>query len=209
MPNALGVIGLLDSIGDVRGLFGHGLIRWGFVVLIIIVVLFLVRKVLKSGGGEKGEGGEFYLDLAELSSHGPPETGPTLEYYNTPVRLTAAILAPAGRVRQLPPENRLNEAYEAVLPGLSAVVDSHSPLVISWPPQLSTKGFANKFFQYCSLPGDGGSGTPWCAVAGIVKFEGQPLMAGLLLRTSAPTSHSAEVFESPEEWLAGLRVMGG
>ena len=119
------------------------------------------------------------------------------------------ILAPVGRVRGLPPPSQLQEVFDAVLPKLNSVVLAQEPLVRRWPAQVSVRGFANLLFSHVRLPGDGGKGTPWSSVAGIVKLQGQPLMAGLILRAESSNSLGQVVVDREEQWLGCLRVKPG
>lgn len=149
------------------------------------------------------------IALDRLSQLGPPPGGPALEFYFIPVRLAAVILAPVGRVRGLPPPSQLHEVFDALLPNLDSVVQAQQPLVRRWPAQVSVRGFANLLFTHVRLPGDGGKGTPWSAVAGIVKLQGQPLMAGLILRAESSNSLGRVVIDREEKWLGCLRVKPG
>ena len=176
--------------------------------IIALVVLLALWKLLTRRKPEAAAPPDLRIDVTALGTEGPPAGGPSLELYNTPVRLAAIVLAPAGRVRGLPPIDRLDDAFDAIVPGLARVVAAHRPLLRKWPPQLSTRGFANIFFTQARLPGDGGRGTPWSSAAGVLKLEGQTLMAGMVLRTESTGSHGQEIIESPEGWLRILQVKG-
>ena len=91
---------------------------------------------------------------------------------------------------------------------MSKVVAAHRPLVRRWPPQPSSKGFAHLFFQHVRLPGQGGKGSPWSSAAGLMKIEGQAVMAGMVFRTADPSAHGQEIIDSEEQWLRILRVKG-
>jgi len=149
------------------------------------------------------------IPLDSLSQLGPPETGPALEFYYIPVRLAAVILAPVGRGHDLPSPSQLPEVFDAVLPNLNRIVEAQQPLVRYWPAQVSVRGFANLLFSHVRLPGEGGKGTPWSTVAGIVKLQGQPLMAGLILRAESSNSLGQIVIDREEKWLGCLRVKPG
>ena len=120
--------------------------------------------------------------LAELGEKGPPLGPPVLEFYNLPVRLAAIVLAPVGRVSDLPPDQQLPKLIESIIPGLDQVMALHKPLIRRWPSQVSVRGFAHLFFNNARLPGNGGKGSPWSSVAGMFKMKGQPVMAGLVVR---------------------------
>ena len=200
----------LDSLRKAVGSFGGDAITWGVIALLAVVVLYIVYRALK--GRKKPVAAEeapaLRIDVMDLGGAGPPAEGPTLELLNVPVRLAAVVLAPAGRVRELPPPGGLDDFYEAILPGLARVVGTHQPLIRRWPAQVSAKGFAHMFFQHVRLPGEAGKGTPWSSVGGLAKLEGQPFMAGLVLRTATPSSHAQYIIDSEEKWLGMLRVKG-
>ena len=145
------------------------------------------------------------IDVMALPTEAPPADAPKLYYYGVSVRLAALVLAPAGRVRELPPLNQLGGVIDAIFPGLAQVVTAHRTLVRRWPTQLSVKGFAHQFFTHAKLPGQGGKGSPWSSAAGVFKIEGQPLMAGLVFRAAAPTNLGQMIIEQAE-WFDILRI---
>ncbi len=146
------------------------------------------------------------IDIEALGEAGPPPGSPVLEYYNLPVRLAAVVLAPAGRVRDLPSDAEVALLLDAILPGLDKVAAYHKPLVRRWPNQVSANGFAHIFFKNVKLPGEAGKGTPWSSVAGIFKFENQAVMAGLVLCAAHPNSFGQTIIDSEAKWLGCLRV---
>ena len=203
MEERLVQVDILDMIRSAAG-------NWlpvAIAAAIAIVFLFVVWKIL---AGRKRKAPppavDLKIDVMALGTDAPPAGGPVLEFYNVPVRLAAIVVAPAGRVRPLPGE--LDDVFDAILPGLAQVVATHKPVVCRWPPQLSAKGFAHMFFQHVRLPGEGGKGTPWSSAAGLVKIEGQPLMAGMVLRTESTSSHGQEIIDAEEKWLSILRAKG-
>ena len=172
-----------------------------------VVVLYIVWKVLV--GRKRAlpkQVPDLAIDVMLLGFEGPPPGAVALELRNVSVRLAAIVLAPAGRVRELPPLNQLSDVFDAIVPGLAGVVSSHKTLIRRWPAQVSIRGFAHAFFQHVRLPGEGGKGTPWCSAAGVFKIEGQPIMAGLLFRTEGPSSHGQEVIEDVAQWLSILQI---
>lgn len=201
--------GPVDAIWDAMGrVFGDFLVAV-IVVALVVVVFFIVWMVLRGRKREVSKpAADLSIDVLALGSQGPPAGAPVLEFYNVPVRLAAIVVAPAGRVRGLPPADQLDDIFEAIVPGLARVVATHHPLVRCWPAQMSTKGFAHTFFQHVRLPGQGGKGSAWSSAAGVLKIEGQPLMAGMVLRTESTSSHGQEIVDTEEKWLAMLRVKG-
>lgn len=175
--------------------------------LAALIVLFAGwRFFRKRRKAEKPLPPELRIELAKLNDEGPPAELPALEFYNLPMRLSGVVLAPVGRLRELPPEEELTAVFESVLPGLGRVVELHRPLVRLWPYQVSTRGFANSFFSNIRLPGMAGRGTPWSAVAGLFKHGDTPVMLGLVLRAASPNSLGQVIVNTEHEWLGCLRV---
>jgi len=198
-----------EQVEKVRSMIPEGWITYAIIAVVAIVVLYILWKMLsRTRLQAPKQVPDLAIDVMALGTAGPPSGAAVLEHYNVPVRLAALVIAPAGRVRELPPLNQLADYYDAILPGLSKVVATHKPLVRRWPQQLSAKGFAHTFFGHARLPGQGGKGTPWCSAAGLAKIEGQPFMAGLVMRTATTSSHGQEIIESEEQWMRVLRVKG-
>jgi hypothetical protein len=186
---------------------GNLLVTYLVLALAAAIVVYVVWRVVS---GRRRTAAppppDLRIDLSALGEAGPPPGPPVVEFYNLPVRIAAIALAPAGRVRDLPPRGQLGEIYEAMAPGLAAVVAAQKPLVRYWPSQLSARGFAQVFFQNVRLPGDRGKGSPWCSAAGLVKVKGQPVMVGLVMRTAADNNLGEVVIDSAEKWLTLIRV---
>ena len=121
------------------------------------------------------------------------------------MRLAAVVLAPVGRLSDLPPDDQLPTLIEAIVPGLDKIAASHRPLIRRWPSQVSARGFAHLFFANAKLPGDGGKGSPWSSVAGMFKLKGQPVMAALILR---PPARTASGRRSSKRSTSGWAVCG-
>lgn len=182
----------------------------GGVVLVVLLVLSLVvllfRLLRRRARQLELVQPDLRIDVASLPAHGPPENGPRLEFYGTPVRLAVLVLAPAGRNNPLPAEHELPTVLDDLLPGFMAVVVEHRPLMRFWPCQLSTQGFVNSFFGNVRLPGDRGKGTPWCAVAGRFETGGQQLLAGLVCIASRANSLSQVTVTHVGQWMDVLRI---
>ncbi len=173
----------------------------------IVVLWFVWKAMSKRGSKTLPPEDELTIDVMRLGTEGPPASSPRLEFYNVPVRLALIVMAPAGRVRDLPPIPRWGDHYDAIVPGLSQVVAAHRPKICRWPAQPSARGFAHLFFQHVRLPGQGGKGSPWSSAAGLMKVEGQPVLVGMVFRTAEPSAHGQEVIDSEELWLRILRVV--
>ena len=180
------------------------LILGGFVALVVLLVL---RRILHSRRkAARPMPPELRIELAKLGGKAPPAEPPILEFYNLPMRLAGIVLAPVGRMRELPPPEELPAVFESVLPGLDRVADRHRPLVGRWPNQVSTRGFASAFFSNIRLPGEGGKGTPWSAVAGILSTTANPLCSASFSVPPRQTASARSVVNTEHEWLGCLRV---
>jgi len=172
-----------------------------------VVALWIVWRLVRRRRGRLPRAEvDLTIDVASLGTAGPPRGAPVLEHYNVPMRLAAIVVAPAGRDRRLPPWGELGVVFEAIVPGLAQVVMTHHTLVRCWPQQLSITGFGHSFFRHARLPGDGGKGTHWCSAAGVAKLQGQPVMAGLVMRSELPNSLGQVIIEHETKWLDVLRV---
>ncbi len=198
---------LLDKLTDLFHHFlGNGL-HYVLLAAGVIVVLWIVwRLVRRRRRPPVALRPDLRISITELGDGGPPPGPPVLELYNLPVRLAAIVLAPVGRVSDLPPDEQIPGLIEAIIPGLDKMAALHRPFVRRWPSQVSARGFAHLFFANAKLPGDGGKGTPWSSVAGAFRLKGQPLMAGLILRAAAPNSLGQTIIEKEYQWLGCLRV---
>lgn len=184
-----------------------GQIVAGVVLLVAFVVVLSVLKRLRARAAPAPEAPpDLRIDVTSLPRMRPPMGGPNLQCVHVPVRLAVLVLAPAGRIRELPPREQLAEVADNIVPGLGRVLSTHAPLVRYWPGQVAVRGFANMFFANVKLPGDGGKGTPWCSVAGVFKVGGQAMMAGLVMTAETPTNIGQAIVERETQWLDFLRV---
>ncbi|MFZ5832544.1 MAG: hypothetical protein ACOY3P_20850 [Planctomycetota bacterium] len=183
------------------------LIFYGGLAAAVVVVLLVLRRVFaRRRPAAPQPQQDLTIHVDSLGEEGPSPNGTVLEYYGLPMRLAAVVLAPAGRVAELPPTANLDRLFEAIVPGLSDVVLDHRPLLRRWPAQMSVRGFAHQFFQHVRLPGDRGRGTPWSSVAGIAKLDGKSFLVGLVLRAAKDNAHGQEEIEAEGYWLRNLRV---
>jgi hypothetical protein len=180
------------------------------IVLSILAATFQwVRRFFRRRRPRTAAGApQYVIDVAALGEGGPPSGPLAMEVFNLPMRLAAVVLAPAGRGNDLPPADGLPQVFDAIVPGLDRIVAAHNSLVRRWPAELSSRGFAHKFFASVRLPGDGGKGTPWSSVAGGFKFHGVPMMAGLVFCAASPNGFGQMTIDSEEKWLGYLRVIG-
>jgi hypothetical protein len=197
----------LDKLNDWLKAVGGDLLNYVAVAAVAIVVLWIAWRLFRRRRRVAPPlAPDLKISVAELGNEGPPQGPPALELYNLPVRLAAIVLAPVGRVSDLPPDDEFPALIEAIIPGLDKVAALHPPLIRRWPNQVSARGFAHLFFANAKLPGEGGKGSSWSSVAGMFKVKGRPLMAGLVLRAAAPNSLGQTIIEEEHQWLGCLRV---
>jgi hypothetical protein len=172
-----------------------------------LLVLVVLRRLLRRRSSLVPPAvPQLTVDVSSLGDAGPRCEPPAVEFFHMPVRLAAVVLAPPGRLGEIPPPTSLGGWFDALVPGLDRVVALDEPLVRRWPSQLSVRGFACVFFANVRLPGDCGKGTPWSSAAGAVKFRGKTLMIGLVFRAAAPNSLGQVILDSEEKWLGCLQV---
>jgi len=180
------------------------------VAVVALVLLWVVWKVLSRKGksplGRRSV--DLEIDYRSLGDKGPPPGPLRLEFLGIPVRLAAVVLAPSGRLGNLPPEQDMPELYASIIPGLEEVVKVHDPVVRLWPRQLSHRGFTQKFFANARLPGKYGAGTPWCSVAGEFRYRGVAMLAGLVLCAASANHYSQKRVDQPYDWHQCLRLTG-
>jgi len=144
------------------------------------------------------------VDVASLSSAPPATDRIRLEIYNLPVRISAIVIASAGRNGTLPEE--VFDLLDDLCPGLGEVCKHDRPSIVRWPPQPSTQGFSRAFFMRSRLPGDNGKGTAWCSVAGRMESGDTSALVGLILHSATPNSLGRITIERITQWLDVLRV---
>jgi hypothetical protein len=195
--------GLLDQVADPQV---WPWVAGGAAALAVLAVVVAVLWLRRRRQGPPPLPEIVAIDLASVGQIGPPESGPELRCYGLRVRVAVLVLAPSGRLREVPAGVERSAMIDQVVPGLAKVVAAHGALVYVWPPQLSPRGFANAFFTAVKLPGDRGKGTAWCSAAGKFEADGEQYMAGMALCAAKPNSLSQFVVEIPGEWLELLRV---
>ncbi len=174
--------------------------------VVIVVALLLVRWLRTSRKVRRQPESDLFVDVGQLDAAGPPQQGPRLEFYGTPVRLAVVVVAPAGRHGELPPAGVLPSLMDRLVPGLPNVVAVHRPMICRWPAQLSTQGFAQSFFNQVALPGDRGKGTPWCSIAGKLQVGDRLFLVGLVCCANQSNGLSQVVVQYEGQWLDILRI---
>ena len=175
-------------------------------VLVFLLFVLLVQRAVRRKVPADVDHADLAIDVGRLSDMGPPAGPDQLTVYHVPVRLAVLVLAPVGRGSPLPSPDRLPGICDQLLPGLSRVLGPHKVQFRSWPPQLSSHGFAQALFKNARLPGDRGKQTPWCSVAGRFEADGEFLLAGLVCCAANDNSLSEIIIDKPGGWLDVMRV---
>jgi len=174
------------------------LLKFAVIAIGLLTLLYFGRRWLRRRRRPRPlPAVDLTLDVESLGTAGPPAEGVLVKFYNVPVHLAAIVVAPP---------DRLDAVFEAIVPGLGQAVVDHRPLIRRWPVQLSSTGFAHSFFRHVKLPGEGGKGTPWCAAAGMVKVNDQPVTVGLVLRSQSANNLGQTIVESETKWLDLVRI---
>ena len=176
------------------------------VLAAIVVIAFILSKLRRKKPQHQATTEPERVDIASLNDQPLPASGPRVEVYNVPMRLALVVLAPVGRDGEVPPSSQLPEVIDAISPSLMQVINHHQPNFQRWPPQLSSQGFSQVFFNNVPLPGDGGKNTRWCALAGRFDTSNGPLLAGLVCVAEKPNAIGQVAVSQPGQWLDILRV---
>lgn len=181
---------------------------WYAVAILVglIVAGAIVRRILRRRRVGRLPPVDLSIDVTILGESGPPQAAPVVEVHGVAARVAAVVFAPSGRARPLPPRDQWPRVLEAVLPGLSRVLEVHRPMMRAWPPQLSESGFVHRFFAEVKVPKDLPGGSPWCMLAGPVRFGDQLVLVGFVFRTEEPTTLGTEAVEEPTEWRRRLSL---
>jgi hypothetical protein len=165
----------------------------------LLFLLLLVLFLFRGKGGRDPESG-----LAEdLSTYPPP---PKLGEHQVtvmtqPGRLRLIVLAPVGKKPLGPPEAVL----EQVMRGLGQAAEDDKPRIRTWPPQLSTHGFAPTFFRLTKRPGAKDKPSRWVLLAGPARAGATPVLLGLAVLLDAPSKMDT-MMVSELEWGEVLQV---
>lgn len=171
--------------------------------LLAAVLLLVFRRKKPEPATEQPD---LAINVANLSEDPPATEGPTLECYSIPVRLAALVMAPVGRGGTIPGTDQLLNLVDQLVPGLVDLVSEHQPVVRFWPPQLSSQGFVQSFFNKVGLPGDRGKGTPWCSVAGKFASGGEQYLVGLVFRAASDNGMGQVAIEHEGQWNDVIRI---
>jgi len=184
---------------------GPWLLAGGFLLLVLLLLAGLLKWLGRRPRQTTRPSSKLTIDVRTLNQAGPPSEGPRLEFYGTPVRLAAIVVAPVGRTGELPPAAVLPGVIEHVVPGLTQVVARHRPKIYRWPIQLSTQGFTQSFFNHAALPGTRGKGSPWSSIAGRFQIGDRSFLLGLVCVAERPNALSQVAIQHEGQWQDVLR----
>ena len=157
----------------------------GVALLVFIVLVFLTRRVVKLFRKPKEISLVDPLRVVDLSAEPLGKNERTdLKVHNLPARLGVVVLAPLGRL-DLPGDEEIPNILDGLVPGLGKFVADDTPIVRSWPNQVSVGGFANNLALHMQVGGKDLTETPWCLVAGKTKRPDGLLLVTLALAAEA------------------------
>ena len=186
---------------------GVPLIILGVGIVAVVAVLFFIFSRLRRKKPQHASTQQpLEISVGELPTSAPPSEGAQLEVYNVPMRLALLVLAPVGREGQIPASEHLPIVVDAIVPNLMQVLNDHQPEFRRWPPQLSSQGFSQIFFNNVPLPGDAGKNTPWCSLAGRFETPNGHFLAGLICVAATPNAIGQTAITQPGQWLDIVRV---
>ena len=128
-----------------------------------------------------------------------------LKVHNLPARLGVVVLAPLGRL-DLPDDEEIPNILDGLVPGLGKFVADDTPIVRSWPNQVSVGGFANNLALHMQVGGKDLTETPWCLVAGKTKRPDGLLLVTLALAAEASNRLGVVRLDDESQWMQAIQV---
>ena len=178
----------------------------GVALLVFIVLVFLTRRVVKLFRKPKEISLVDPLRVVDLSAEPLGKNERTnLKVHNLPVRLGVVVLAPLGRL-DLPDDEEIPNILDGLVPGLGKFVADDTPIVRSWPNQVSVGGFANNLALHMQVGGKDLTETPWCLVAGKTKRPGGLLLVTLALAAEASNRLGVVRLDDESQWMQAIQV---
>ena len=178
----------------------------GVALLVFIVLVFLTRRVVKLFRKPKEISLVDPLRVVDLSAEplGKNERA-DLKVHNLPARLGVVVLAPLGRL-DLPDDEEIPNILDGLVPGLGKFVADDTPIVRSWPNQVSVGGFANNLALHMQVGGKDLTETPWCLVAGKTKRPDGLLLVTLALAAEASNRLGVVRLDDESQWMQAIQV---
>ncbi|MGI9446414.1 MAG: hypothetical protein ACR2NI_02015 [Pirellulales bacterium] len=178
----------------------------GVALLVFIVLVFLTRRVVKLFRKPKEISLVDPLRVVDLSAEplGKNERA-DLKVHNLPARLGVVVLAPLGRL-DLPDDEEIPNILDGLVPGLGKFVADDTPIVRTWPNQVSVGGFANNLALHMQVGGKDLTETPWCLVAGKTKRPDGLLLVTLALAAEASNRLGVVRLDDESQWMQAIQV---
>ena len=178
----------------------------GVALLVFIVLVFLTRRVVKLFRKPKEISLVDPLRVVDLSAEPLGKNERTdLKVHNLPARLGVVVLAPLGRL-DLPDDEEIPNILDGLVPGLGKFVADDTPIVRSWPNQVSVGGFANNLALHMQVGGKDLTETPWCLVAGKTKRPDGLLLVTLALAAEASNRLGVVRLDDESQWMQAIQV---
>ncbi len=178
----------------------------GVALLVFIVLVFLTRRVVKLFRKPKEISLVDPLRVVDLSAEPLGKNERTdLKVHNLPARLGVVVLAPLGRL-DLPGDEEIPNILDGLVPGLGEFVADDTPIVRSWPNQVSVGGFANNLSLHMQVGGKDLTETPWCLVAGKTKRPDGLLLVTLALAAEASNRLGVVRLDDESQWMQAIQV---
>ena len=178
----------------------------GVALLVFIVLVFLTRRVVKLFRKPKEISLVDPLRVVDLSAEPLGKNERTdLKVHNLPARLGVVVLAPLGRL-DLPDDEEIPNILDGLVPGLGKFVADDTPIVRSWPNQVSVGGFANNLALHMQVGGKDLTETPWCLVAGKTRRPDGLLLVTLALAAEASNRLGVVRLDDESQWMQAIQV---
>ena len=178
----------------------------GVALLVFIVLVFLTRRVVKLFRKPKEISLVDPLRVVDLSAEPLGKNERTdLKVHNLPARLGVVVLAPLGRL-DLPDDEEIPNILDGLVPGLGKFVADDTPIVRTWPNQVSVGGFANNLALHMQVGGKDLTETPWCLVAGKTKRPDGLLLVTLALAAEASNRLGVVRLDDESQWMQAIQV---
>ena len=178
----------------------------GVGLVVLIVIALLTRRVARFFSKPKEVSLVDPLRVVDLTAE-PLGTNERsgLKVHNLPVRLGVVVLAPLGRI-DVPDDEHIPGILDSLVPGLGKFVAKDTPIVRTWPNQVSVGGFANNLALHMQVGGNDLTETPWCLVAGKTKRPDGLLLVTLALAAESPNRLGVIRLDDESQWMPAIQV---
>ncbi len=169
-----------------------------------LVVVALLRKRGAAARNKRDRATDLAIDLDAIAPAEWESGNKHLRVEGLSVRLRLVVLASVGRGQVLS-ASMASGILDRVVPGLGDMVIDDRPVIHVWPVQLSHEGFANLFHRNTPLPEGEDEPSCWILMAGRAQVGAQPILIGLGVQSSKPTTVGRKRLEA-HQWASVLRI---